>query len=187
MTTSDDSPVSDYSALRRLDDRAFLVVGAGQGMGRQNAHALASQGAHLVCVDIDATLAKEVADEVGGVACVADVRKEEDAKRVVVTAKEAFGRRHGVADVVCPVGPPWPTCRKKIGTGVATWTCAMPTTSSSMEGRSLRRTVVARWSWWCRSAVYRRPHSTACMARRRRLCFHLFAPLLSSFAGQACE
>jgi NAD(P)-dependent dehydrogenase (short-subunit alcohol dehydrogenase family) len=54
-------------------------------MGRQTAHALASLGAHVLCVDIDAMLAKEVADEVGGVACVADVRKAEDAHRTVAT------------------------------------------------------------------------------------------------------
>jgi NAD(P)-dependent dehydrogenase (short-subunit alcohol dehydrogenase family) len=90
MTTADDSPLGDYASFLRLDDRGFVVVGAGQGMGRQTAHALASLGAHVLCVDIDAMLAKEVADEVGGVACVADVRKSEDAQRTVATARDTL-------------------------------------------------------------------------------------------------
>src|SRR4051812_28245084 len=100
VTSADNSPVPDYSSLLRLDGKAFIVVGAGQGMGRQTAHALASQGAKVLCVDIDSTLAKEVADEVNGVACVADVRSEDEAARVVTEAKQQLGRLDGLADVV---------------------------------------------------------------------------------------
>ncbi|HEY2562725.1 MAG TPA: SDR family NAD(P)-dependent oxidoreductase, partial [Acidimicrobiales bacterium] len=75
MTSADSSRVPDYGALLRLDGRNFVVLGAGQGIGRQTAHALASQGAHVVCVDLDERLAGEIAAEVGGRACVADARK----------------------------------------------------------------------------------------------------------------
>ena len=100
MTSADDTAIPDYSSLLRLDGQGFIVIGAGQGMGRQTAHAFASQGARVLCVDIDEGLAKEVADEVGGVAAVADVRKEDDVAAVVERAEREFGRLNGVADVV---------------------------------------------------------------------------------------
>jgi 3-oxoacyl-[acyl-carrier protein] reductase len=56
MTTAptglDTSAVPDYAARMRLDGRSFLVGGAGFGMGRQAAHALAQAGARVTCVDI---------------------------------------------------------------------------------------------------------------------------------------
>jgi NAD(P)-dependent dehydrogenase (short-subunit alcohol dehydrogenase family) len=100
MTSADDNAVPDYSSLLRLDGKGFIVLGAGQGMGRQTAHALSSQGARVLCVDIDEGLAKEVAEEVGGVAAVADGRSEEDVARVVAEARAEFGRLNGLCDVV---------------------------------------------------------------------------------------
>ena len=47
MTRTDDTPVPDYPGLLRLDGRRFVVLGAGQGIGRQASHALASVGARL--------------------------------------------------------------------------------------------------------------------------------------------
>ena len=49
MTRSDNSPVPEYPGLLRLDGRRFVVLGAGQGIGRQASHALASVGA-ATCV-----------------------------------------------------------------------------------------------------------------------------------------
>jgi NAD(P)-dependent dehydrogenase (short-subunit alcohol dehydrogenase family) len=100
MTSTDDSPVPDYGSLLRLDGRGFVVVGAGQGMGRQSAHALASQGAQLLCVDIDPVLAEEVAAEVGGVAWSADVRRSDDVERMVAAAGRQLDDFQGIADVV---------------------------------------------------------------------------------------
>ena len=51
MTRTDDSPVPDYQARLRLDGRSFVVIGAGQGIGRQVTHALTGAGARTVCVD----------------------------------------------------------------------------------------------------------------------------------------
>ena len=76
----DTTAVPDYANLLRLDGRGFVVMGAGQGMGRQTAHALSQQGARVVCVDIEADRAEAVAAEIGGIACTADVRVAAEAE-----------------------------------------------------------------------------------------------------------
>jgi NAD(P)-dependent dehydrogenase (short-subunit alcohol dehydrogenase family) len=100
MTTADDSPVPDYPQLLRLDGRRFVVVGAGQGIGRQAVHALASVGARVVCVDVDADRAGEVAAEVGAYAVVGDATRRADAERVFDEAAGALGGLDGVVDIV---------------------------------------------------------------------------------------
>jgi NAD(P)-dependent dehydrogenase (short-subunit alcohol dehydrogenase family) len=100
VTMPDTTPVPDYASLLRLDGKGFVVVGAGRGMGRQSAHALAQQGAKVLCVDIDADRAEAVAAEVNGTPCVADMRVADDAERVVATALRELGGLRGVANVV---------------------------------------------------------------------------------------
>ena len=50
-----------YERLFRLDGRRALVVGAGSGIGRESALALAAHGARVVCADIDAPAAEQTA------------------------------------------------------------------------------------------------------------------------------
>jgi NAD(P)-dependent dehydrogenase (short-subunit alcohol dehydrogenase family) len=100
VTSTDDTPVPDYPGLLRLDGKRFVVVGAGQGIGRQATHALASVGAKLVCVDNRDDLAKEIADEVDGIACVADATKREDAEKAVAVATKDLGGIDGLVDIV---------------------------------------------------------------------------------------
>jgi len=100
MTSADDSPVPNYPQLLRLDDRGFVVVGAGQGNGRQTVHALASVGARVLCVDIDRGLAEEVAAEVDGFACAADATNAADVERLLAQAQQQLGRVHGICDIV---------------------------------------------------------------------------------------
>ena len=51
----------DYSKLFRLDGRHAVVVGAGSGIGREAALALAAHGARVTCADRDLAAAEETA------------------------------------------------------------------------------------------------------------------------------
>jgi len=53
--------VFDYPALFRLDGRHALVVGAGSGIGKTSAEALAAFGARVTCADVDLTAAERAA------------------------------------------------------------------------------------------------------------------------------
>jgi len=49
----------NYEKLFRLDGRRAVVLGAGSGIGRESARALAAQGAAVVCADRDLAAATE--------------------------------------------------------------------------------------------------------------------------------
>src|SRR5687767_9164371 len=51
----------DYSKLFRLDGKHAVVVGAGSGIGRESALALAAHGARVTCADRDLAAAEETA------------------------------------------------------------------------------------------------------------------------------
>lgn len=51
----------DYPWLFRLDGRHAAVVGAGSGIGRAAAHALAAHGAAVTCLDVDGNTAAAAA------------------------------------------------------------------------------------------------------------------------------
>jgi len=53
--------VTDYTKLFRLDGKHVLVIGAGSGIGRESALALAAQGARVTCADRDLAAAQETA------------------------------------------------------------------------------------------------------------------------------
>jgi NAD(P)-dependent dehydrogenase (short-subunit alcohol dehydrogenase family) len=94
----------DYLSLLRLDGRGFVVLGAGQGIGEQAVHALAQAGARVLCVDRDEGLARKIAESVGGLPCAADVTSRDEMQRVFDTARQAFGRVHGVVDIIGVAG-----------------------------------------------------------------------------------
>lgn len=101
MVYPDSAVVPDYLRMLRLDGRGMVVLGAGQGIGRQAAHALAQAGARIFCVDLDAARAATVAGEVGGIACRADATKRADVERVFREARSALeGKVNGLVDVV---------------------------------------------------------------------------------------
>lgn len=53
--------LENYARLFRLDDRKAVVVGAGSGIGREVALALAAHGAEVVCADRDLAAAEATA------------------------------------------------------------------------------------------------------------------------------
>jgi len=78
-------------------DRAVLITGAGQGMGRAHSHELARRGMLVGVVDVDEAAAKRVADEItldGGaaLALTCDVSIRNDVEEVVARFVEWAGR-----------------------------------------------------------------------------------------------
>ncbi|MFD7260411.1 3-hydroxybutyrate dehydrogenase [Streptomyces sp. NPDC059874] len=71
--TSGITPPSDGTAGVDLSGRTAMVTGAGSGIGRACAQALAAAGALVHVVDLDAAAAKSVAESVGGRAHVVDL------------------------------------------------------------------------------------------------------------------
>ena len=74
-----------------LSGKVAIVTGAGRGLGRAYAEALARNGAQVVVNDVDES-AEEVAASIGGRAVVAPVGPTETAERLVATAVEEFGQ-----------------------------------------------------------------------------------------------
>src|SRR5439155_14799979 len=100
VTSTDDTQVPDYPSLVRLDGKRFVVIGAGQGVGRQATHALASCGARVVCVDREPGLAKEIADEVDGIPWVGDVIQRSEVERLFIEGPAQLGGLDGIVDIV---------------------------------------------------------------------------------------
>jgi NAD(P)-dependent dehydrogenase (short-subunit alcohol dehydrogenase family) len=105
VTRTDDTAVPDYPGMLRMDGRGVVVIGAGQGIGRQTSHALAQAGAKVCCVDLDPDLAADIAGEVGGVAWVGNAARRDDAERLFAEAPAALAgigarRLEGIVDIV---------------------------------------------------------------------------------------
>jgi len=89
-----------YLKLLDLKGRGFVVLGAGQGIGEQAAHALSQAGATVLCVDSDAGRAANVARDVAGHACQADVTARTEMERVFREARAHLGAVTGIVDIV---------------------------------------------------------------------------------------
>ena len=137
MTRPDDSPIPDYPAQLRLDGRRFVVLGAGQGIGRQTAHALAAVGARRRLrrprrrIWRATSPARSTASP-----CVGDMTQRADAERIFAEASGALGGLDGVVDIIgmsryVAARRPRPT---RNGTGTSTSCCATRTSPSSSAG-----------------------------------------------------
>ncbi len=83
--------------MKKLEGKIAVVTGAGRGVGKAVACLFAGEGASVVVNDIDEAPAMETVKEIrdsGGeaVACVADITSSEEARNIVETAVEKFGR-----------------------------------------------------------------------------------------------
>jgi NAD(P)-dependent dehydrogenase (short-subunit alcohol dehydrogenase family) len=100
MSEIDVSPVPDYLKLFRLDGKVFVVLGAGQGMGRQTAHALSQAGAKVFCVGRSLEATERVANEVNGIALLADATQRADMQRLFDQVAATSGRLDGIVDII---------------------------------------------------------------------------------------
>jgi NAD(P)-dependent dehydrogenase (short-subunit alcohol dehydrogenase family) len=100
LSGQDPEHVPDYRRLFSLDQRVFVVLGGGAGIGRQSSHALAQAGATVVVVDADPAAAAAVAAEVGGIALTADVTRRPSMEGVFADAARQAGPVRGVVDIV---------------------------------------------------------------------------------------
>ncbi|PZP92961.1 MAG: beta-ketoacyl-ACP reductase [Variovorax paradoxus] len=82
-----------------LIDKVAIVTGSGRGIGAEAARVLAEEGARVVVTDIDAQAAAGHCaalqrDGFQAIDIAADVTKAEDVRRLVQSARDAFGGVH---------------------------------------------------------------------------------------------
>lgn len=89
-----------FRELFDLTGRAYVVAGAGMGMGEATARAIHAFGGRLVCVDREPERAAQVAAAVGGVPAVGDVTDEAFVLELLDLAERELGPLDGIVDIV---------------------------------------------------------------------------------------
>ncbi|MCX6444554.1 MAG: 3-oxoacyl-ACP reductase [Actinobacteria bacterium] len=77
---------------KRLEGRVAVITGAGSGIGAATAKRLASEGAHVVCVDTNDATGNAIATEVGGIFVNADVTNAAQVENMYKVAFDKYGR-----------------------------------------------------------------------------------------------
>lgn len=87
--------------MKRFEDKAILVTGAGSGIGRATAQRLAEEGGRVACLDIDEANATATADSIGGdaMALACDISDEAQVSQAVAAVVEKFGKLNVLVNV----------------------------------------------------------------------------------------
>ncbi len=85
------SAQTDEVICRRLPGRTAVVTGAGSGIGLATARRLASEGANVVCADIDQAAGEAAAAQTGGSYVKVDVTDAEQVEELFRTAHDIYG------------------------------------------------------------------------------------------------
>jgi len=85
--------------MARLDGKIALITGAGTGIGRATARAMAANGAKIVVAELNAAAGEQTAQiisQAGGqcIAVTTDVSQEESVKAAIETAVRHYGGLH---------------------------------------------------------------------------------------------
>ncbi|MFF0333331.1 3-oxoacyl-ACP reductase [Streptomyces fimicarius] len=106
------------SVCRRLVGRTAVVTGAGSGIGLATVRRLATEGAHVVCADVDEERGKAAAEEAGGLFVRTDVT---DAEQVDALFKAAFDTYGSVDIAFNNAGISPPDDDSILDTGLEAW------------------------------------------------------------------
>lgn len=96
----------------QIAGHSAVVTGGGSGLGRATAERLASEGARVLVVDVDAARGASVASAIGGVFAHADITDEASMAAAMATGREAFGPARILVNCAAIGGPPIRTTGK---------------------------------------------------------------------------
>jgi len=102
----------------RLAGKVAVVTGAGSGIGLATARRFATEGARVVCADVDADAGQAAADEVGGTYVKVDVTDEHQVQALFQSARSTYG---GLDIVFNNAGISPPDDDSILDTGIDAW------------------------------------------------------------------
>ncbi len=82
----------------QIAGKTFLVTGGASGLGGATASVLREAGANVVILDLNASVGKKHADEIGALFAQTDVTSEDSVKQAMQTAVNTYGEVNGVVN-----------------------------------------------------------------------------------------